>query len=79
MERHVKTLESIVEIKLSELESITTGGWQIYRRHEKGGENSMDDITIEKRNDLQAEIRDLRAVLEAVRPRQPVHFQTEVK
>jgi hypothetical protein len=79
MEDHVKTLESIIERKQTELVSITTEGWQIYRRHEKGGKNALIEITIEKRNDLRAEIRDLKAVVDAIRPRPPAQFQTEVK
>jgi len=74
----VKTLESIIERKDRELASITSEGWQIYRRHEKGGENALEPITIEKRNELQADIRDLKAIVDAIRTQPPVQFQTGI-
>jgi hypothetical protein len=80
MEEHVNTLESLVAQKQHELELIENG-WQFYRRHEKGGEppGNLQNITIEKANELRAEIRDLKAAADAIRPTPPVRFQAEVK
>jgi hypothetical protein len=76
MESPVKTLESIIKRKQVELALITIEGWQIYRRHEKGGENPLESITINRRNELQTDIRDLEAVVDAIRPQPPVQVQT---
>lgn len=81
MDDHTATLESLIEQKREELNSLTTGGWQIYRRHEKGGQppGNLDNITIEKANELRAEIRELTALADAIRQIPPAQFQTKVK
>jgi hypothetical protein len=79
MEDAVKTLISIIERKQKELALITTAGWLIYRRHEKGGENALESITIDARNDLQSDIRNLKAVVDAIRPQSAANLQTQVK
>jgi hypothetical protein len=74
MQDHIKTLELMIKQKQEELGLITTGGWQIYRRHEKGGEppGNLEHITIAKGNELRAEIRELTKVADAIRPKPPV-------
>ena len=80
METHVNTLESIVAQKQSEL-ALIADGWQFYRRHEKGGEppGNLQDITLDKANDLRAEIRDLKAAADAIRTTRSDRFQSAVK
>lgn len=78
MEKHVNTLQLLVAQRQRELDLIADG-WQFYQRHEKGGEGNLQNITIEKSNELRAEIRDLRAAADAIRQTPPVPFQTEVK
>jgi hypothetical protein len=79
MEDHVRTLEAIIEKKQAELDLIVTKGWQIYQRHEKGGGNPLTDITTKAQITLQDEIRDLKTVVDGIRPQAPHQFQTEVK
>jgi hypothetical protein len=52
MEDPVRTLELLIAQKQAELNSITTGGWQPYQRHETGQQNHLQPINNEKQHEL---------------------------